>query len=119
MFVCRDPNCFALHRPVLPLGRDRAMHIVLYHDGGKIVTVPEQIDLDPDGSVGLAIIDRALKMQDDFAKLLNKQPPYKKKFIEPYHKMRQEMIADVRAISQAAWEKACGNSSESSGAALS
>jgi hypothetical protein len=101
-FVCNDLNCPALKRPVLPMGRKMAVHILYWHDGDKIVNFPEQMELDPDGTVGLAIIDRMLKMHEDFEKLLNKQPPYKAKFREPYYKLRAELVADVRAISEAA-----------------
>lgn len=116
MLICTDPSCFALRRPVLPLGRDRAMHILWYHGGKEIKTIPEQVELDPDGSVGLAIIDRMLKFCEDFDKLLDKKPPYKPKFREPYLQMRAALVADVQALTKAAWEKACGNSSASSGA---
>lgn len=119
IFTCRDPHCRALKRPVLPLGSEMASHIYHYHGGNKIVEIPEQLNLDPDGSVGLAIIDRMLKFCDDFDKVLDKKPPYKPRFIEPYHKLREQLVIDVQEISKAAKGRVCGNSSESSGAAIS
>jgi len=96
------------------MGREMASHIY-YEHGGDIITPVH--DLDPDGSFGLEIIDRMLKFCDDFEKLLNKKPPYKAKFREPYLLMREDCIVDTQAISLRAWEKSWGNSSESAGGA--
>lgn len=99
MFECKDPNCPALKRPVLPMGRSMALHIVYYHGGDEIVPV---VDHDPTGEIGLKIIDRMLKFCEDFDKVLGKKPPYKPKFREPYYRMRAECIADVAKISKEA-----------------
>lgn len=79
MFPCNDPECPAHQRPVLPMGRKTANHIRLCHGGNKLTELPEVRELDPDGTVGEAIIDRTLRLVEEYERHKGTRPPFKSK----------------------------------------
>lgn len=93
------------------------MHILLYHGGDKIVDTPEARDLDPTGEFGEAIIDRTLKLMDDYENTPGTRAPYKSaKSRRIFCTMLGEAEKDIQDIVQKAQVQSCGNSSESAGA---
>lgn len=76
---CNNPDCPGFNRPVFPMGRRMADHIRLFHGGDEIPDLPEVRDIDPDGTVGEAIIDRTLKLMDEYERHKGTRPPYKSK----------------------------------------
>jgi hypothetical protein len=95
------------------MGRAKALHVILYHGGDKIVPV---VDIDPDGSVGEACVDRMLKLMDDLEALGPKMTYTSAKYRRVISTMQAECEQDIQQLSIAAKEKAWGNSSESAGA---
>lgn len=96
---CLDPNCPALRRPVLPLGRFMATHIVAFHGGDKIVPV---VDIDPDGSVGEACIDRMMKLMDDLEAMGEKMYYTSAKYRKIFAAMQAECEYDIQQMSMKA-----------------